>query len=375
MNYLLNEFRGPLMFVALRHGFPVAAVANAGLAIKPGRLQNGRDVYTLATWDGSAFEAFGLTLFMQELQTTGWRNVLENMLDLELDFAARNKLPGFLSESYSGQGVEYTGRIGIPDVAITEDPRITNAPSLYTLGAACQIAPDKIERFLKTNWRMVSGLFTEHGSWEGYDTAAGRVIRYQTTAHTLALVLGAIGSAPDNMRRYLEVKGLHDKLLAWYAPGGAVDFLAREVQIIPWTRDGSPITFSRGTNSFHVEGHPLRTGALTLNVSSPEGVNLANGELLIRYHAPAPIERAVITLDKVPGGPYAGSQFPNQIFVRFNATEKTSGEIHVPLPATPGLARTRGLVITFGRGAEPVTVDLTILAFKFVSNPNLMLSP
>ena len=30
MNYLVNEFRGPLMFVTLRHGFPAAAVANAG---------------------------------------------------------------------------------------------------------------------------------------------------------------------------------------------------------------------------------------------------------------------------------------------------------------------------------------------------------
>src|ERR1017187_4434629 len=41
MNYLVNEFRGPLMFVALRHGFPAAAVANAGFTIKPYRSQAG----------------------------------------------------------------------------------------------------------------------------------------------------------------------------------------------------------------------------------------------------------------------------------------------------------------------------------------------
>ena len=198
---------------------------------------------------------------------------------------------------------------------------------------------------------------------------SGRAIQYQTTSHTLALILGAIGSAPDNLRRYLEFKGLHDGLLAWYAPGDAVDFLAKETQIIPWTRDGSPITFSRGTNSIHIAGRPLQTGAVTLNVSAAEGVSLANGELLIRYRASTPVEHTVITLNKVPGGPYAAPQFPNQILVRFNATKNGEGEIHIPLPATPGLKRTKGLVITFGNDAKPVTVDLTFTALNFVPDP------
>ena len=86
MNYLVNEFRGPLMFVTLRHGFPALAVANMGFTIKPYRNQSGKDVYTLATWDGSAFEAFGLTLFMQELRTAGWRKNLENAVDVRTGF-------------------------------------------------------------------------------------------------------------------------------------------------------------------------------------------------------------------------------------------------------------------------------------------------
>jgi hypothetical protein len=370
MNYLVNEFRGPLMFVMLRHGFPAAALANAGFTIKPFRTQAGADIYTLATWEGSAFQSSGLTLFMQELENAGWRKILENTVDIELDFATRNKLPGFLSEAYSGQGVEYTGRIGIPDIAIAEELRITNAPSLYTLGAASQIAPDRIERFLETNWPAISRLFTKHGPWEGFDTRRRTTIKYQTTAHTLALILGGIGSAPDNMRRYLEFKGLRDNLLAWYVPGNAVDFLSQETQIIPWTSDGSPINFSRDENSFHIEGRPLRNGRVTLTVPPAEGVNLANGELLIRYRASAPVEHAVITLTKVQGGPYAEPQFPNQIFVRFNATESRAGEIHVPLPATPGLARTKELVLALGKDNEAVVADLTITALKFVPYPD-----
>ena len=366
MNYLVNEFRGPLTFVTLRYGFPAAAVANAGFTIKPFRTRAGDDIYTLATWEGSAFQSSGLTVFMQELENAGWRKFLENTVNIVLDFAARNRLPGFLSEAYSGQGVEYTGRIGIPDIVIAVEPRITNAPSLYTLGAASQIAPDKVEHFLETNWPAISRLFTKHGPWEGFDTESRTAIKYQTTAHTLALILGGIGSAPDNMRRYLEFKGLRDNLLAWYAPGDAVDFLSPETQIIPWTSDGSPINFSRDENSFHIAGHPLRNGHITLTVPQAEGVNLSNGELLIRYRASTPVEHAVITLTKVQGGPYAEPQFPTQIFVRFNATKSGAGEIHVPLPATPGLARTKELVLALGKDSEAVEADLTITALKFV---------
>ena len=177
------------------------------------------------------------------------------------------------------------------------------------------------------------------------------------------------------MRRYLEFKGLNDNLHAWYAPGNAVDFLSQETLIVPWTSDGGPINFSRDENSFHVEGRPLRNGRVTLTVPQAEGVNLANGELIIRYRASVPIEHAVITLARAEGGPYAEPQFPNRIFVRFNATESGEKEIHVPLPATPGLARTKGLVLALGKDNEAVVANLMITALKFVPYPNLTSQP
>ena len=71
-------------------------------------------------------------------------------------------------------------------------------------------------------------------------------------------------------------------------------------------------------------------------------------------------------MSKVRGGPYAEPQFPNQIFVRFNATKSGEGEIHVPLPATPGLARVKELVLALGNDNEAVVADLTVTALKFV---------
>jgi len=37
---------------------------------------------------------------------------------------------------------------------------------------------------------MISGLFTSHGPWEGWDTSKNKIIPYQTTVHTLSLILG-----------------------------------------------------------------------------------------------------------------------------------------------------------------------------------------
>ena len=104
---------------------------------------------------------------MTELARPSWRRLLENVVDVEIDYATRHKLPGFLSESYSGEGVQYTGSVGIPDITVSPLPRITDAASLYTLGTAYTVAPDKIERFLAANWPAVSRLLTEHGPWEG----------------------------------------------------------------------------------------------------------------------------------------------------------------------------------------------------------------
>ncbi len=148
MNYLINEFRGPWIFSVLRFGLPMESLLNAGFKIKPYHGSSGKVSYGLCAWDGSAFQLLGFTIFMGELRSPGWRACLERLVDIELDYSRRNSLPGFLSEAYSGNGVEYTGYIGIPDIAVTNRELITYAPSLYSLGVGYAIAPEKLEAFL-----------------------------------------------------------------------------------------------------------------------------------------------------------------------------------------------------------------------------------
>ena len=226
VDYLVNEFRGPATFVVTRFGLPIDAIKNLGFKMKPYRMRDERDIYVLAPWEGSAFQALGLELSMTELDRPSWRQLLENVVDVEIDFATRHKLPGFLSESYSGEGVQYTGSVGIPDITVSPLPRITDAASLYTLGAAYSVAPDKIEQFLAANWPVVSKLLTEHGPWEGLKGTRQEVIRFQTTAHTLALILGLLGTGSDHMKTYLDSKGLGPRLDQVFKPGEDVDLLS-----------------------------------------------------------------------------------------------------------------------------------------------------
>ena len=65
----------------------------------------------------------------------------------------------------------------------------TDVASLYTLGTAYSVAPDKVEKFLAANWPVVSKLMTDHGPWEGFNVTRQEAIRVQTSAHTLSLIL------------------------------------------------------------------------------------------------------------------------------------------------------------------------------------------
>jgi hypothetical protein len=364
MNYFINEFRGPWTFAVLRYGLPVASIRNAGLKIKPYRQGDGRDSHALAAWDGSAFQLLGLSLFMQESRNPGWRQSLDALLDIELDFSDRNGLPGFLSEAYSGNGTEYTGLIGIPELAVTDKPLITDAPSLYSLGVAYSIAPEKVERFLERHWSRVSGLFTAHGPWEGWKTSEARVIPYQTTVHTLALILGGIDTAQENMRHYLDEHGLLGSVEALYAPGKGVDFLAVGNEVVPWTADQGPLEFSRGEGTCRFVSRLKGMGGVAFAAPAGRTVNLSNGRLLLRYRSEAGVTNAAISFKRAKDDPLPPPAIPIEIFTRLEPSR--GDEIEIVLPATPTLTGVKEVALVFGRSGQETPVDLAILGFDFI---------
>jgi hypothetical protein len=365
MNYFINEFRGPWTFAVLRYALPEASIRNAGFKIKPYKHADGNGSFALAAWEGSAFQLLGLSLFMQELRNPGWRKSLETLVDIELDFSSRKRLPGFLSEAYSGNGTEYTGRIGIPDLAVTDKPLITHAPSLYTLGIAYMIVPEKIERFLGQHWPMISGLFTSHGPWEGWNTSRNEIIPYQTTVHTLSLILGGIGSAHENMHRYLEHRDMLGALERLYGPGDAVNLLAARNQVIPWTSDQSRFQFTRKSESCRFASHLGGIGGMAFMVPEDRAISLSNGRLILQYRSETEIKDACISFKRASEDPLPAPTIPVEIFSRFKQSKKEQ-EMEFVLPATPALGGIREISLILGKRGERVPVDLTITAFEFI---------
>jgi hypothetical protein len=362
-DYLVNEFRAPAKFVVLRFGMPIDPIANLGLKIKPYRMTDGRDLYTLAPWEGSAFQTMGLGLWLGELENPSWRTLMQNFVAIEIDFAKKQGLPGFLSESYTGRGVEYTGKVGIAEIAVTPKPRIADAASLYTLGAAYAIAPAKVEKFLTENWHIISRLLTDHGPWEGYNISSNQVIKFQTTAHTLSLVLGFIGSGSQHMKRYLDGKNLSPRLMESYPRGEAVDLLAEDIQVFAWSDQKAGVKSTREKRGFFVKGERIARLGIAFTTARPEGLNLSGGSITISYRSAQPLDLATIAFKPAtPNSSNNSALIPKELFTRLSVTAAGPSELSVILPATPGLTKIKEVVITHEpKTAQPV--DLTIEKF------------
>jgi hypothetical protein len=364
VDYLVNEFRGPASFIVLRFGLPLDALRNLGFKMKPYRLREGPEVTVLAPWEGSAFQALGFEVSMTERDRPSWRTLLEQAVGVEIDYSTQRKLPGLLSEAYTGVGDEYTGRIGIPEITVSPRPRITDAPSLYSLGAAYSVAPEKVEHFLAEHWPVVSKLFTEHGPWEGFNATRQAVIQFQTSAHTFALILGLLGTSSDNMKRYLDSKGLGAKLDELFRPGEAVDLLSPQGEVFAWDDKGVSIQQKHDQGTFHVQGDAIRNAGIAFVPNGPEGVNLSGGLLRLRYRSRVPMDQAILTLKPVGNPSVVARLIPTEIFTHFAETPGAEQEIQVPLPATPGLVRTKEVVITFGPACKGRPIDLAITALR-----------
>ena len=358
MDYLVNEFRGPSTFIACRFSLPVDAIKNLGFKMKPYAMKDGQNRFTLAPWEGSAFQALGLGLSLGEANRPSWRGILTNVVDIEADFANARNLPGFLSESYTGDGTQYTGSVGIPAITVSPRPRITDAASLYTLGVAYSVAPDAVEKFLEAHWPVISTLLTEHGPWEGYNVARREPIRFQTTAHTLALILGLIGQGSENMRRYLESKQLTAQLDAFFEVGPGADILA-STPAVAWTSKDATLVSGKEGTAFHVKGDPLHLFGIAFVAPEPAGLNLSGGLLTLRYRSAQALDPVTIELKPIPPSTDNSGLISRAITVPIEATGLTEREVRVPLPATPGLTRIKEVVIYHERPTKG-PVDLTV---------------
>ena len=314
----------------------------------------------MVPYEGSAFQAFGLDLAMPLGPVR--RELLVNAVDIHLDYATRHQLPGFLSESYSGEGTEYTGRLGLPGLAVSSETRLTRAPSLYALGTAYQIAPEKVSNFLKANWPTISSLFTDHGPWEGYHVDHKEPIAFQTTAHTLSLILGGLGKGPGNMARSLKAKDLVGTVQKLQHHGAALDLLSPAIQTVSWASDGAATTTEREGKAMNVRCESA--GVAGIVFSFPEGgASLAGGFLQLRYRSLRPVEGIVIK--PIGAKPLPSIVIPIEIQTRFVATGDSDQLLRIPLPAVAGLTDLIKLELNFQGSGKATPAEFALREFSF----------
>src|SRR5205814_421178 len=175
-------------------------------------------------------------------------------------------------------------------------PRITDAPSLYSLGAAYSVAPAKVERFLAENWPVISRVLSEHGPWEGFNVTRQEVIRFQTSAHTFSLILGLLGTGPAHMKRYLDSRGLGEPLADLFKPGEQVELMSDRTKVFAWADKGSVIRSAREKGAFRTRADRVNQLGIALVTTRPGGVNLSGGLLRLRYRSTQAMDPVLIAL-------------------------------------------------------------------------------
>ncbi len=341
MNYLVNEFRAPWIFAAARFGIPMSSFENAGFKMRPYRFQDGTRKYALCAWDGSAFQFFGFSIFMGELEDPAWKKCLEILLDVELDFSRKKSLPGFLSEGYSGNGSEYTGAMGIKELAISERPLLASSATSYPLGLAMQINQGKTEDFLNEFWPLISSSFTGHGPWEGYDTLNRKVIEFQTCTHTLSLLNAGILSANSNMKKYLEKKGLLASLSEFYKKGEGGNLLDKKSFIpLTWSADGSPAGLEEsGKGSLKFSPSASAMSGLSFKVSGDKPLNVSGTHLTIAYENTLPqVTHVNLSFKRLNPRQDQSEFIPVEINLELEGESVCKdGILQIQMPASPAL--------------------------------------
>jgi hypothetical protein len=190
-------------------------------------------------------------------------------------------------------------------------------------------------------------------------------VQYQTATHTLSLILAALGSADDNMRRYLDMKGLAGALDKLYKPGDSMDFMNLQSQPVAWAADGSPVTLRKAGASLLFEADCKGVGGIAFPAPQERGISLSGGLLRLRYRSAKDVKKARITFKRTHQKTKALETIPVEISL---AMQKTSGKeesIEICLPATPALQGIQETALGFGEQGQRTQEAITLTAFEF----------
>ena len=337
-NYLGDEFRGGYMFATLRYGLPDSFYGNLNVHIRGYTLTNGTDIFTLAAWDGGAFQMLWPS-FTPEASTPSMARILNNYVTIGLDFAAKNDLFGFPSAGYITPST-YSSDAGIKEIAY--DPatsRNESAAPLYPLGPAYAINPSGIQDFFLASLRAHPEMVTNHGMWEGYYKTTGTAVQQQLSANVASLIVGLAGKGPEHLLAYYQQKGLSARMDTLYADGDNVDLISASTAAFTW---GDAVGSKLGSSYTQTSAAFTSSGTAFIQ----NFVNISGGQLRIRYTSTTPVGNGQLEL-KDPSLAIKGLIKT----IHFENTGGAEKEILIDLPPTPALSNIKEVVLVLSNGS------------------------
>lgn len=362
-NFANDEFRLGILLATLLFDLPDDAYAHLSLAM--------RDATPLS-YPGGAISLWSEAYeFNPDGPQSPGQQLTDHYIRSFLDFARGHGQPGLLAECYVSPQ-EYSPAVGNPWVARTAKPRRTDVAPLYTLGGAYAAAGPQLKKainhFLMQNWEILEQrMLGPYGYWDAYDRNRGEPVKIKTAAHGFHLITGLLGTGRDDMKRFLEAKGLYQRYLQLRRPGAPIGFLADigAPRVAEKPEEGGIVRLDRTPDgSLHIVSSGFVWVALEFPLLQQEPVSLSNGWLVLQYSNPdGGVKGAKIVIATKRPEPLQSNHFTqNEIDL---SIVKGDGSSRIPLPPTPALSAATARLYLYGLEGRPVPLDFTIKAFRF----------
>ncbi|MDD5496183.1 MAG: hypothetical protein PHP46_03660 [Candidatus Omnitrophica bacterium] len=348
-----SEFRAGALFVMLRYNFGDSVYAGLNGQIQDYVMSDGSTVYTVAPYDGGAFQMLWPTLTMPEIDNPAMNQALHNFVNIALDFSAKRNLPGFLSACYSAPSI-YAGNAGIAEISVNTAARNETVASLYTLGAAHMVDPAAIDQFLADIFVAHPDLVTTHGLWEGFNTSTNTVIHEQIVTNVATFLIGMAGKGPEHMTTYLQDKGLYARLQSIYQQYGPADLISGASNAYTWGSGAA--TSYRSGDEYFIISPAFTSNSYTAFIQN--NANLSGTKLKLTYKSTTDvgIGKFEIKQRDINSTLQIRMLIDKINFVNTGGVEK---EIIIDLPATLSLVGVDEIILVLS-GCTGVALDMTI---------------
>lgn len=357
-----SETRTGVEFISLRYDIDPTAYEKLKATMTSYTMTDGRVLPVAKTFDGGAFQMLWTTLTMPENMSEGLSKTLRDFVDASLDYSQKKNLLGFLSAGYKAPNM-YDGTAGISELAENTAAHTETFSTLYALGAAYMVSPEKVGNFLREIFIRQPGLVTTSGYLEGYNHATSSLIQEKVSANQLSFLLGIIGQGPQNTVRYFTDRGRLDRLNTLFNYGSAsnANLLIESASIVQ-DSDYRYWYIDSATRHMVIRNSWFWDYSFSFYQNNR---NIAGKTLRVRYKSKTPnLKLQFLFMNRSSSGQTFTAQ--STPYYNVSGSDTTEKEILISLANTPMMSSIDRIAMFFDITPENTPVDFELTGFDLI---------